>query len=124
MKPSSPEDPNDEALSKVLREWSVRASLPPGFNNRVWRRLAHAEAAPPSIRQILGYWIGNLLPRPALAASYVALLVSIGASAGWVRGLEKNSEIKERLSERYVQVLDPYRAAAAKSTTGEMNMPH
>ena len=48
-----------------------------------------------------------MLPRPALAASYVAILLAIGVTAGWAQAHHETSRVKNELGERYVRMLDP-----------------
>lgn len=111
MKTSESGDDN-QALRKVLKEWRTDASLPPHFQEHVWQRIERAkanQAATPSMRHVVAHWIGTILPRPALAVSYVAILVAIGLTAGWVEGRRKDARVKNNLSQRYVGLLDPYR---------------
>jgi hypothetical protein len=51
-----------------------------------------------------------MLPRPALAASYVALLLAVGVSAGWAQARQETARVRDELGQRYVRVLDPYQA--------------
>ena len=37
------QDPNDLALSRVLKSWNTDAPLPPGFQEHVWQRISLAE---------------------------------------------------------------------------------
>ena len=102
---------HDEALRKVLKEWRTDASLPPRFQEGVWRRIERAQApAAPSVWATIAHWIGMVLPRPALAASYVAILLAIGVTVGWAQGHQQTARVKDELSQRYVRVLDPYLA--------------
>jgi hypothetical protein len=111
MKPIPPEE-NDLHLRELLKQWPEAGSLPPRFQERVWKRIALAEASAPTgsgWTQWLG-WIRAFAARPALAAAYVALLLSMGFSLGWVHGTARSARIDERLSSRYVQVMDPYQS--------------
>jgi hypothetical protein len=102
--------PDDEkALSSVLNEWKVSPSLPPRFEERVWARIAVAEARPSQgwLGQWWRAWQGGLV-RPHLAAGYVTALLVVGFAAGWTRGLEKSAHLDETLSARYVKVVDPF----------------
>src|SRR6266516_2974036 len=73
MKTNEPGN-HDEALRKVLKEWRTDASLPPRFQEGVWRRIERAQApAAPSVWATIAHWIGTVLPRPALAAGGVPL---------------------------------------------------
>jgi len=110
MKTNQPGN-QDETLHKVLQEWRTQAALPPGFQEHVWRRIEHAQApAAPSVWAAISHWIGTVLPRPALAGSYAAVLLTIGATAGWAQAHETSARVKDKLGERYVRELDPYQA--------------
>ena len=112
MKKPEPIGP-DETLNKVLHEWKADASLPPRFQESVWRKIENATAAranTPSVGSVFAHWIGTLLPRPAMATAYLAVLLVIGATAGWTQAHQTNTRVKDELGQRYVQVLDPYQA--------------
>lgn len=97
-------------MDGLLKEWRVRASLPPQFRDRVWRRIALAETAAPANRW--GEWRRNLqsfLSRPSLATGYVTALLVVGFGVGWFQGVQKSARVERALSTRYVQVIDPYR---------------
>lgn len=103
---------SDEALSELLKEWRTDATLPPRFQESVWRRIELAEqpspSATPSAWTVVAHWIGTMLPRPALAVSYVAVLLAVGLTVGWTQGKQQSARVKGELGERYVRVLDPY----------------
>ena len=102
---------NDEALRKVLQEWRMEASLPPRFQEAVWRRIERAQApAAPSAWRVITHWISSILPRPALAAAYLAILLTIGATAGWSQARQESARVRGELGERYIRGLDPYAA--------------
>src|SRR5438445_13612530 len=87
---------HDEALSKVLKEWRTDASLPPRFQEGAWRRIERAQApAAPSVWATIAHWIGTVLPRPALAASYVAILLAIGVTVGWAQAHQETRRVKK-----------------------------
>lgn len=99
----------DEKLHKMLQEWRTQASLSPGFREQVWRRIERAQApAKLSAWAAIVNWIEALLPRPALAVSYVAVLLTIGVTAGWAQAHQENTHVRNELGQRYVRVLDPY----------------
>jgi len=101
----------DEELSKLLKEWRSEAAVPPRFQEGVWRRIERTQSpTAPSAWAAVVYWIGTVLPRPALAVSYVAVLLTIGMTAGWAQARQETARVKGQLGERYVQVLDPYQA--------------
>ncbi|MBI1176293.1 hypothetical protein GC207_02515 [bacterium] len=111
---NKPEPANqDEKLSKVLHEWKSEVLLPPRFQERVWQRIQSGESAhakPFSVIELVAHWIGNLLPRPAAAAVYVALLIAVGATVGWTQAHQTNERVMSELGDRYVRVLDPFQS--------------
>ena len=90
----------------------MEAPLPPRFEEGVWRRIERAEEvsapAPHSAWSALANWISTVLPRPALAASYFAVLLALGVTAGWAQAQQMTARVNSELGERYVRVLDPY----------------
>ncbi len=106
--------PNDDApLDALLQEWKVKSSLPPRFDEQVWRRIERAETAPVpsvSLATVFANWIATMLPRPALATAYVAVLLAIGAGVGWSQARQETARVSSDLSARYVQAVDPYQA--------------
>jgi hypothetical protein len=106
-----PSENNDPRLNELLESWRVTSNMPTGFHERVWQRIALAEATTPIARW--RQWLGQvqaLMARPQLAAGYVTLLLLLGFGLGWVRGQEKSVQVQERLSSRYVSVMDPYQS--------------
>ena len=100
---------DDEALGRLLKEWRANAPLPLLFQEAVWRRIEGAQApAAPALWTVIARWISTALPRPALAVSYLAILLTIGATAGWTRARQETSRVKGELGERYIRALDPY----------------
>ena len=113
MKTNNPLN-EDEALRTLLREWKVETTLPPRFQERVWRRIEREDARPAttvSAWALLKNWIANVLPRPALATAYVSVLLAAGAGVGWTQARNESSRVNSQLSTRYVQTVDPYQAA-------------
>src|SRR5438552_11735833 len=100
---------HDDPLRKVLKEWHSDAPLPPRFQEQVWQRIERSQSqANPSAWAVIAHWIGTVLPRPALAASYVAVLLTIGVTVGWAQARQETARVKDELGQRYVRVLDPY----------------
>src|SRR5260221_697430 len=97
MKPSSGNQP-DQRLSELLKEWEVSASPAPRFQERVWQRIARAEA--PSTSGWGAIWARwqAALTRPSVAASYLTLLLVLGFSIGWSRGLQTSARMDQVLS--------------------------
>ena len=103
---------NQEPLEALLREWTVEAGLPPRFREEVWQRIARGQA-----RQAPAWWAGLMrllevvLPRPKVAFGCVAALLVLGIAAGSWAAQIKSNRLQAALGLRYVQSLDPYRAA-------------
>ena len=99
----------DEALSKLLQAWKPDAPLPPRFQESVWSRIARAESAhAPGLWQLMTAWIEKTLTRPALAVSYVAVLLFAGLGAGYWHAEGKTTQAAAEWRTRYVQTVDPY----------------
>ena len=90
-------------MSGLLKEWKAEAPLPPRFQEQVWRRIQHEEVNPvPAVSPwtFLRDWIADMLPRPALAAAYIAVLLAAGAGIGWTRAQHEASRVSSQLSQR------------------------
>lgn len=98
---------DDARLSKLLREWKVEAALPPRFQERVWRCIERAEVHP-NLWRVFARWVESAFNRPALAVSYVAVLLFIGLAAGYVRAQDTSAQAEARWRTAYVQSVDPY----------------
>lgn len=110
MKGNYPGD-NDKPLQTVLEAWKVTSPLPLDFQAQVWRRIQHAERqtnATDSLTVVISNWIATVLPRPALAACYVAALLAVGATFGWAQSQQRTARVSNDLSLRYVRSIDPY----------------
>jgi len=107
MKTNSSND--EEKLSRLLKEWRTDVSVPPRFQESVWQRVERAQSSvKSSVWTAIAHWIGHVLPRPALAVSYIAVVLTIGLTVGWAQARQTTSRVKSDLGERYVQSLDPY----------------
>lgn len=108
------QDPTErsESLGRVLREWKVTAELPPRFQNEVWRRIALSE-----VRRTSWSWtdflhsIETALLRPAVAISYVTILLLVGVSVGVVEARHASARMDATLQARYLHSVNPYHAA-------------
>ncbi|MBP9901319.1 MAG: hypothetical protein V9H26_11860 [Verrucomicrobiota bacterium] len=80
-------NPDEVWLGALLCEARATPSLPPRFQDNVWRRIEDAEAGnlPAGDRNRLDVWLGWLL-RPRLAFALATLLMLAGVGLGWSRG--------------------------------------
>ena len=82
MKPTDLE-PDDARLGALLRECRLSPSLPPRFQENVWRRIEKADATTHvNWLDVLAGW----LLRPRLAFAVAAVLVLTGLGLGWNKG--------------------------------------
>jgi deferrochelatase/peroxidase EfeB len=110
MKPNHASE-NDEPLHELLAQWKVAESLPPRFQEQVWKRIEQAEThKPQSSLAALVRWIEAAFRRPALASAYVAVLLFVGLGAGYWRAQDTMTQSQSELRARYVQSVDPYQA--------------
>lgn len=98
---------DDAKLSKLLHEWKVDASLPPRFQEQVWRRIEHAESTP-SLWDSFTRWMASAFARPTLAVAYVAVLLLLGVTTGLLQAHDKSAQAEARWRTAYVQSIDPY----------------
>jgi hypothetical protein len=103
----------DEALGKLLQEWRADAPLPPHFQQAVWRRIEGAQAPPRRPFGLLSRLDWHGAAAAGLAASYVAILLALGVTAGWTQARQETARVKGELGERYIRVLDPYQIRAS-----------
>ncbi len=114
MKPNQQHE-KDESLNRVLRQWTVEASLPPRFQQQVWQRISREESQPKAtFRAGLVRLVEVVLPRPKVAFSYVASLLILGVAAGAVAAQIKTSHLEADLSARYVQSVTPFQAGTSQ----------
>ena len=79
--------PDDARLGALLSESRTSQSLPPRFQENVWRRIESAEARNIALND--GNWLDAMVSwifRPRLAFAVVAVLVLTGVGLGWSRG--------------------------------------
>jgi hypothetical protein len=102
---------DDEKLSTLLREWKMDVPLPPRFQEQVWRHITRAEVHPkPTLRQVFTHWMETTFSRPALAASFVAVLLAAGVTTGYWQAQDRSAQAESRWRTLYVQSIDPYQA--------------
>ncbi len=108
---TNPPGHEDEPLRDLLKEWKATPDLPPGFQDQVWRRIERAKAQTIislPLWTVWTNWIAAVLPRPVLAAAYLAAFLAIGATFGWVQARHATEHVSDDLSARYVRSVDPY----------------
>lgn len=112
MKTNNPHG-DDAPLDALLQEWKPKPSLPPRFQEQVWRRIERAETSPAptvTLAQLFAAWLANKLPRPALATAYVMALLVVGATVGWSQARQETARVTTELGARYAQAVDPYQS--------------
>lgn len=108
MKLNHPSE-NDEPLHELLAQWKVEESLPPRFQEQVWKRIDQAEARKPQSRlAAFAHWLEATFRRPVLASAYVAVLLFVGLGAGYWQAQGAMAQSQSELRARYVQSVDPY----------------
>lgn len=100
---------NDETLKKALDEWQVNTPLPPRFRQQVWLRI-ETRAAALSAWDVLCHWFETMFAKPAVAVSYVAALVLVGLTVGFMQAQTKTAHLETTLGALYVQSVDPYQS--------------
>ena len=95
-------NPSDTKFREVLRAARPSPSLPPRFQENVWRRIEEAEAPVKS-----GSWLdalAALVLRPRFAYATVATLVLAGVLMGTYQGAQT---VKQTEQARYLAVVAP-----------------
>ena len=106
------QQPNEDPLKATLKQWNVSASLPPRFQEGVWRRIEQTEVIKqPSWFANAALLADRLFARPALAYSYVVVLLAVGLTAGYFKSQQDAEGLRAELASRYVQSIDPYQKA-------------
>ena len=75
---------DDAKLGSLLRKSRVSPSLPPRFQQNVWRRIEAAEA--PAKAESWLDALASLILRPRFAGAVAAVLLLTGAVAGSIEG--------------------------------------
>ena len=99
----------DVALDATLRKWTLDTPLPPRFQNRVWQRIEQQETATSiTLWDLVRGWLESKVARPAVAFSYVAVLLFLGLTAGYWHARVDTSQAESDGQARYVTSVDPY----------------
>jgi hypothetical protein len=102
----------DPALSQLLKTWTVETSLPPRFEEQVWRKIARSEGgAPVPWWTLVQIWFQTAMPRPALAVACTVVFLAIGAMAGYWQAESKSARVDQALGDRYAQSIVPFTLA-------------
>jgi hypothetical protein len=104
MKPTNLE-PDDARLGALLRESRPTPSLPPRFQENVWRRVEQAAASGAVVES--SSWsdaVANWLVRPRLAFAVAVILVLVGVGLGLNHGVQ---QARADAQARYVAAVAP-----------------
>ncbi len=95
---------NNDSLSRMLREARPEYSLPPGFQEAVWRRIPESRMSPV---QVSNHWLEILADwwlRPRFALMLVAVIVALGIFSGIIEGAKA---ARQEARERYLTAVVP-----------------
>ncbi len=106
---------NREArMNSLLQTWRVEIPLPPGFQQNVWRRIAREESPESRVKwtfwQAVSDWVQSAFSHPAMAVSYVAVLLFAGLTTGYFQAQGASARAESTWRALYVQSVDPYQA--------------
>jgi hypothetical protein len=100
---------HSEVLGRVLRDWRVKAPLPPRFQEEVWQRIERAErTAAVSPWRTLVTWFVQFMAYPAPAMTYVTVLLVVGLTAGYWHAQRTTTQLDRTFAQRYLQTVDPF----------------
>jgi hypothetical protein len=98
-------NPDDVKLSALLRESHAKPSLPPRFQEGVWRRIEEAESLPENNRKLS--WLEAMVAyalRPRFALAMAVVLIAAGSLAGIQEGWQV---ARQQAQARYLAVEAP-----------------
>jgi hypothetical protein len=85
---SNKSEPDDTRLGALLREARTEPTLPPRFQENVWRRIEKAEASGTTPSATWLDALAGWLLRPRLAFSVATMLVLVGVGLGLNNGVQ------------------------------------
>ena len=94
----------DRKLSGLLRESRPEPSLPPGFQQVVWRRIERGEAAQDAPNWAFIERLTEALLRPRFALTSLSIVLTVGMVAGVWQGQDDARGIARA---RYVAAVAP-----------------
>jgi hypothetical protein len=98
----------DADMTSLLRKWKVTPPLPPRFKEQVWQRIEKSQVVAVSPWTLLRDWVAQAFARPAMAFSYVAVLLGAGLAIGFWQGHLNTERTTAELGARYVQLMISY----------------
>jgi hypothetical protein len=99
----------DDELRQVLRQWNVDATPSPRFQENVWKRIARSTPETrPNLVSVFAARIESLFRSPALATSYLGVLLFLGTGLGYMQANHTKEEARSQFQSMYVQSVDPY----------------
>lgn len=90
-------NPDDGRLNSLLRESRPAPTLPPRFQENVWRRIEHPELNRPAVTWI--ETVASLLLRPRFAVATAGTLLLLGLLLGSLNG---GAAARQTAQQRYV----------------------
>ncbi|MBC8095504.1 MAG: hypothetical protein H7Y43_06810 [Akkermansiaceae bacterium] len=106
---SNHEPENDRSFDPLLNSWTVEATPSPRFKEHVWSRIARSSPrAEPALWEMLIVRLDQIFRRPAVAVSYVAILLMLGVAAGYTQAKQTREQVRSQYQAMYVQSIDPY----------------
>jgi len=86
---------HDEPLARCSKEWRSAAPLPPRFQEQVWQESNALKRNQSPVWAFIDHLVGTVLPRPALAASYLQSF-SPRRDRWWAQARRETVRVKRR----------------------------
>jgi hypothetical protein len=107
----------DACLHQLLQSWRIEGTLPPRFQERVWRRIGLQEETNPVAAKVWAKfmtWCSTSLRQPAMAAVYLAVVVAAGGGLGYWSSERYVEQTELGWRAAYLQSVNPYAALFPK----------